>query len=115
MLRAVEGRSGRAARDGGLSVGLLAGASAPVRLGEQLWGAVSVGSRSADGFSDGVLDELSSFAQLVEIALGNLQAGGALTRRASTDDLTGLPNRAAFEDALAREARAEHRLRPYTV
>jgi diguanylate cyclase (GGDEF)-like protein len=53
-----------------------------------------------------MLDRLAEFAELVEIAIGNTEAWELLEHRASTDALTGLFNRRAFESRLARELEA---------
>jgi diguanylate cyclase (GGDEF)-like protein len=53
-----------------------------------------------------MLDRLAEFAELVEIAIGNTEAWELLEHKASTDALTGLLNRRAFESRLARELEA---------
>jgi diguanylate cyclase (GGDEF)-like protein/PAS domain S-box-containing protein len=96
--------------------GLRAGAAAPIRFGERLWGSVGVASESSSGLTPAVLDRLASFAQLLEIALGNLDAWDTLSVRAATDPLTGLANRRAFEERLAQEsALAEREGRGFSI
>ncbi len=83
--------------------GLRAGASAPIRVGGQLWGAVSLGSSVASRLTAPLLNQLASFAELVEIALGNLDAWTVLTAQAATDSLTGLANRRTLERVMEVE------------
>lgn len=88
--------------------GLLAGAAAPIRHRGALWGTIAVAAKDADRLSQDMLDRLTSFAELVEIALGNLQAWTTLSEQAAVDSLTELPNRRTFDDELRREiARAD--------
>ncbi|WP_146068892.1 diguanylate cyclase [Arthrobacter sp. ZGTC131] len=86
--------------------GFRAGAAAPIRVHGELWGAIVLTSRARDGVSGSMLDRLAEFAELVEIAIGNTEAWEMLEHKASTDALTGLLNRRAFESRLARELEA---------
>lgn len=86
--------------------GFRTGAAAPIRVHGDLWGAIVLTSRSRDGVSGPMLDRLAEFAELVEIAIGNTEAWELLEHKASTDALTGLLNRRAFESRLARELEA---------
>lgn len=86
-----------------LAGGFRNGAAAPIRVHGELWGAVALTSRSVDGVTEPMLDRLAEFAELVEIAIGNTEAWAALEHNASTDSLTGLLNRRAFEAGLALE------------
>ena len=94
--------------------GLRIGAAAPVRVHDQLWGAIAIGSTTPAAIDALVLERLASFAQLVEIAIGNAEAWEALSRQADTDPLTGLADRRAFthrlKAELARARRYEHPL-----
>ena len=111
ILRVLEtGRPARASFDGpgtGL-VGQLfrdgrrAGAAAPSHVNGQLWGAVGIASVRVDAVDDSVIDRLTSFAELVAIAITNAEARAALTHLAETDPVTGLPNHRAYHDALAQ-------------
>ena len=83
--------------------GLRSGAAAPIRVHGRLWGAVSLGARNPDAVDRDVVDRLSSFAEMVEIAIGSAAAWSELTRRATTDPITGLPNHRSFHEHLARE------------
>ena len=91
--------------------GLRVGAAAPIRVGGELWGAIVLASASADALDASVLERLASFGELVEIAIGNAHAWAELTRLATTDGITGLPNRRSFHEQLAREV-AQARRRP---
>jgi len=76
-------------------------AAAPVWLGRRLWGVVGVGA--AGGLPPGAEEGLQRFADLVGLALTGADARRQLARLASTDHLTGLPNRRSFEERLASE------------
>lgn len=95
--------SGGLASEQLLSVGFHAGAAAPIRVHGELWGAISLASTSAAGVTPAMLERLVEFAELVEIAIGNTEAWSTLELQASTDGLTGLPNRRVFEERLASE------------
>ncbi|SDO88515.1 PAS domain S-box-containing protein/diguanylate cyclase (GGDEF) domain-containing protein [Nakamurella panacisegetis] len=83
--------------------GLVAGAAAPIRHQGQLWGAIALAAHEADQLTSEVLEQLAKFAELVELTLTNLTAWSTLTAQAATDPLTGLSNRRALDDHLARE------------
>jgi diguanylate cyclase (GGDEF)-like protein/PAS domain S-box-containing protein len=78
------------------------GAAAPIYVSGALWGAVAIASARTDAFDETVIERLTSFAELVAIAVTNADARDALTRLAETDPVTGLPNHRAYHDALAR-------------
>lgn len=97
------------APDGGLAAeqmlaaGFRSSAAAPIRVGGTLWGAVALTSKSKTNLTPAVLDQLAQFAELVEIAIGNSEARASLELQASTDVLSGLPNRRVLEERLAYE------------
>jgi len=96
--------------------GLRVGAAAPIHVRGTLWGAIGIASTSERGVSQGMLDRLSGFAELVAVAIGNAEAWSALAHEATTDSLTGLSNRRAFEEHLRREvARAVRLERPLSL
>jgi diguanylate cyclase (GGDEF)-like protein/PAS domain S-box-containing protein len=86
-----------------LEAGFRSSAAAPIRVSGSLWGAVALTSKSENNLTAAVLDQLAQFAELVEIAIGNAEARSSLELQASTDVLSGLPNRRVLEERLARE------------
>ena len=81
-----------------------------------MWGAIAVATADSERLSGDVLDQLASFAELLEIALVNMHAWSALTELAAADSLTGLPNRRTFQLALHREiGRAQRQAAPLSV
>ncbi len=86
-----------------LAGGFRSSAAAPIRVNGALWGVVALTSKSPTGLTPAMLDRLAQFAELVEIAIGNAEARASLERQASTDALSGLPNRRALEERLGRE------------
>ncbi|WP_445155460.1 sensor domain-containing diguanylate cyclase [Arthrobacter sp. Hor0625] len=83
--------------------GFRSAAAAPIRVHGSLWGVVSLTSKSATGVTGAMLDRLAQFSELVEIAIGNAEARTSLELQATTDQLSGLPNRRALEQHLAHE------------
>ncbi|WP_427134387.1 sensor domain-containing diguanylate cyclase [Pseudarthrobacter sp. S9] len=99
----VYGPEGGPAAEQMLAGGFQAAAAAPIRVHGSLWGVVSLTSKSRTGVTPAMLERLAQFAELVEIAIGNAEARSSLELQASTDSLSGLPNRRALEAHLARE------------
>lgn len=89
--------------------GLRSSAAAPVRVGGRLWGAVAVGSTKTTAIDGAMLARLCSFAELVALAITNAQSWAELSRRATHDGITELPNHRSFHDHLAREVAQAHR------
>jgi diguanylate cyclase (GGDEF)-like protein/PAS domain S-box-containing protein len=90
--------------------GFQSAAAAPVRVRGNLWGVVSLTSKSRTGVTESMMERLAQFAELVEIAIGNTEARTDLELQATTDALSGLPNRRALEQHLAEQiALAEDR------
>jgi len=83
--------------------GFQSAAGAPIRVHGSLWGVVTLTSKSSTGVTEAMLDRLAQFAELVEIAIGNAEARTSLELQATTDQLSGLPNRRALEQHLAHE------------
>ena len=83
--------------------GFQSAAAAPVRVRGSLWGVVSLTSKSRTGVTEAMMERLAQFAELVEIAIGNTEARTDLELQATTDALSGLPNRRALERHLAEE------------
>jgi diguanylate cyclase (GGDEF)-like protein/PAS domain S-box-containing protein len=88
-------------------------AAAPVRVGGRLWGAVTVALAGDRPLARDAEERLGRFAHLVELAISSTDARARLATLATTDALTGLWNRAVFQERLEAEvARAHRRGRP---
>lgn len=88
----------------------------PIRTGARTWGLLTVGSRAADAFGPDCEDRLQSFAELVGLAVANAEDRARLMADASSDALTGLANRRAFDATLAQYvARAGRQDTPLVV
>ena len=83
--------------------GMTVGAAAPIGTGDSVWGAVALTARADDRLDEQVLARLTGFADLLQLAIGNTEAWRTLEREASTDALSGLPNRRTFTGHLRRE------------
>ncbi len=92
-----------------LSEGFVAGAAAPIHHAGTLWGAIALSTQMGEQLTDELLVELTRFAELVQISLGNLQAWSTLTELAALDPLTGLPNRRSLDAHLERELASARR------
>jgi diguanylate cyclase (GGDEF)-like protein/PAS domain S-box-containing protein len=99
----VYGPAGGLAAEQMLAGGFHSTAAAPIRVHGSLWGVLALTSKSRTGITQAMLDRLTQFAELVEIAIGNAEARSSLERQASTDALSGLPNRRTLEERLDRE------------
>lgn len=77
--------------------------SAPVRVGSDVWGAVTAASQDATGLPEGTEVRLARFAELVGITVANADARARLARQAATDALTGLANHRTFHERLHDE------------
>lgn len=90
--------------------------ASPIELDGRLWGAVAVaGTRAAPLPARGEA-RLESFAELVALAIGNAEARAQLVAAASTDPLTGVPNRRTFQSRLDAEfARSVRYGRPLSL
>jgi diguanylate cyclase (GGDEF)-like protein len=88
---------------------------APIRVGEQTWGAVALASGGAP-FHPEVEECLPRFAELVGLTIANADARHQLTTLASVDGLTGLLNQRSFKERLVAEVRtARRRHRPLSL
>lgn len=77
--------------------------ASPIALGGRLWGAVAVAGTRAAPLPPRGEARLESFAELVSLAIGNAEARAQLEAQASTDPLTGVANRRAFQSRLDTE------------
>jgi diguanylate cyclase (GGDEF)-like protein/PAS domain S-box-containing protein len=76
--------------------------AAPVWMGRGIWGAIVIGDSARDLAPESE-DRLERFCELVSLALAGADARRQLALLASTDHLTGLPNRRSFEERLGAE------------
>jgi diguanylate cyclase (GGDEF)-like protein len=101
-------RTGRTARrcavePGRDALGFRHRIAAPVLVDGRSWGIVLALRDSAE-FPREDEKRLTSFAQLVSVAVANALAHETLATQARTDPLTGLANRRTFDERLAEEA-----------
>jgi diguanylate cyclase (GGDEF)-like protein len=83
--------------------------ASPIELDGRLWGAVAVAGTRARPLPARGEVRLESFAELVALAIGNADARAQLVAQATTDPLTGVANRRAFDVRLASECLRAHR------
>jgi len=96
--------------------GYRASVAVPVEVSGALWGAVLATTKDAAGMPAGAVERLSSFAELVALAVSNAATRTQLHLLATTDTLTGLANRRVFEERLAAECeRAGRHGRPLSL
>jgi diguanylate cyclase (GGDEF)-like protein/PAS domain S-box-containing protein len=86
---------------GGYALG--GGFAAPITVEGRLWGAVGVGLAAGRAIPVGAQERLSSFAELVAVAISSAEALETLSQEAMTDSITGLANYRAFHERLASE------------
>jgi diguanylate cyclase (GGDEF)-like protein/PAS domain S-box-containing protein len=99
-----------------LAHGYRASVAAPVEGAGRLWGAVLATTKDPAGLPGGAMERLASFAELVALAVANAAARTELHLLATTDTLTGLANRRAFEERMAEEVeRAVRHARPLSL
>lgn len=98
------------------SLGAVGGAAAPIVIHQRTWGALGIGGAQPERLTEETAERLARFAELVAANVGNVEAWEAITREATTDRLTGLPNRGAFDSRLAEEiARSRRHDRPLSL
>jgi diguanylate cyclase (GGDEF)-like protein len=91
-----------------LELGGTAGVAAPIIVADKLWGALGA-AYAGHLIPDGVEGRLERFASLVALAISNADAWDMLARQASSDPLTGIGNRRAFDERLSAEVARAHR------
>ena len=79
------------------------GFAAPITAEGRLWGAVGVELAAGRAIPAGAQERLSSFAELVAVAISSAEALETLSRQAATDPITGLANYRAFHERLGSE------------
>jgi diguanylate cyclase (GGDEF)-like protein/PAS domain S-box-containing protein len=111
-----EGRAAQVAEYGGHSrdpfleeFALGGGFAAPITVEGSPWGAVGVALAVGRPIPIGAHDRLSSFAELVAVAISSAEALETLSREAMTDSITGLPNYRAFHERLSSEVERSSR------
>lgn len=79
--------------------------ASPIWVGSELWGVVLVANaNTVDAIPPGGEARLGRFAELVTLAVAAAEERDRLRGLATSDPLTGLPNRRAFDQRLAAEA-----------
>ncbi len=94
------------------AMGQRVGASAPIFVRGELWGALSLTSADPDAIDQALIDRLESVSELVGIAIASSEAWEKLRAEATTDPVTGLANHRVFQERLAQglgEARRDGR------
>ncbi len=90
------------------ALGAVGGAAAPIGL-RRPWGALGIGGGNPELLTHETASRLARFASLVGTSIENVEAWEALTRDATTDELTGLPNRRTFDARLDEEVARSRR------
>ena len=85
--------------------GLRHTALAPLSVGGEPFGILTIASRDPAGFSESQLRRLEAVANIGELAIANARSYAVLATSAATDSLTGLKNRREFERMLAHRPR----------
>ena len=80
-----------------------AGVAAPISIEGKLWGTVGAARTGDGGLPANAEQRAARFADLAAIAISNTEARDMLAARASTDDLTELPNYRSFHERLRSE------------
>jgi diguanylate cyclase (GGDEF)-like protein len=86
-----------------VALGAVGGAAIPITIHNRTWGALAFGGANGDRLTDEITGHLERFASLVGIAIASAEAWQTLARQATTDHLTGLPNRRVFDERLVSE------------
>jgi diguanylate cyclase (GGDEF)-like protein len=105
VVESVESQALREGRPREVSTGVANAIAHPLRGadgGTEVVGVVSIG-RAGRPFTPGDRDLFSYLAGQAARSIENVQLHETAARESITDDLTGLPNRRAFDDALASE------------
>jgi len=84
--------------------GCMTAAGALVTVGDATWGALMVGMRDRAEASEQLDGLIARMAGLASTTIARAEASAELTMRAERDPLTGVANRAVFDDRLADAA-----------
>jgi diguanylate cyclase (GGDEF)-like protein/PAS domain S-box-containing protein len=85
------------------------GFAAPITAEGRLWGVLGVALAAGRTTPAEALERLSSFAELVAVAISSAEALETLSRQATTDPITGLANYRAFHERLLAEVERSSR------
>jgi diguanylate cyclase (GGDEF)-like protein/PAS domain S-box-containing protein len=85
-----------------IAAGITGAVAAPITVGGRLWGCLAV-AFAGRAIPVDAEHRLGRLADLVGMAIANAEAWEALSHQATTDALTGLANRRAFEEELHAE------------
>lgn len=89
---------------------------APIAAGDELWGIVVATSPRVRAVSEGAEQRLVRLADILGVAIEGAKRRADLEARASTDALTGLPNRRVFAERLTEELeRSQRHGRPLSL
>ena len=100
----------------GASLGYQCCVCAPIWVEQRLWGGLCVVAHEPWALAPDAEERLLEFAHLVATSIANAERQAELARRASTDELTGLPNHRSFRERLEAEvARATRHERPLSL
>ena len=96
--------------------GAVTAVAAPIFVRGRFWGSASALFSADEVIPAGIGARFERFAELGAMAIANADHVSQLREHATTDVLTGIPNRRIFEAQLARELeRAVRRRRPLSV
>ena len=84
-------------------VPISAAVAAPIAIDGDVWGALAVATTESRAFSPDAEGRLARLAEIASLAISSSDARAQLATLASTDDLTGLWNRRAFQERLSAE------------
>jgi diguanylate cyclase (GGDEF)-like protein len=93
----------------GYMLGVSSTISAPVVIGDTVWGLIGLGSHDEAGFDKHDEQRMQAFAELLANIITSLDDRARLESQALTDQLTGLPNHRALHQRLTAELASSRR------
>jgi diguanylate cyclase (GGDEF)-like protein len=87
----------------GYMLGVASTITAPVVIGDTVWGLIGLGSHDEAGFDKHDEQRMQAFAELLANIVTSLDERARLESEALTDQLTGLPNHRALHQRLSAE------------